>query len=90
MRVTLGASRGNLRLLIVRQALLPVAVGAALGLVGALALSRAMAGLLFEVGATDPLTFIAVMLVLVTSAIIASYVPASRASAIDPARALRH
>ena len=89
LRMTLGASRANLRLLIVRQALLPVAIGAAVGLAGAIAIGRVMSGLLFGVGATDPLTFGGVVLTLVGSAALASYLPARRASAVDPATALR-
>ena len=56
LRVTLGASSQSLRRLIVGQALVPVAVGAGVGLAGAVALGRVMSGLLFDVGAADPLT----------------------------------
>jgi putative ABC transport system permease protein len=89
LRMTLGASRQSLLRLIVGQALVPVAIGAGLGLAGALALGRVMSGLLFDVGAGDPVTLVAVLLTLMTSAALASYLPARRASALDPASALR-
>ena len=89
LRMTLGASGRSVRRLIVGQALVPVAVGAGVGLAGAVALGRVMSGLLFEVGAGDPLTLGAVILTLLASAALASYLPARRASALDPASALR-
>ena len=89
LRMTLGASRQSLRRLIVGQALVPVAVGAGVGLAGAVALGRVMSGLLFDVGASDPLTLGGVVVTLIASAALASYLPARRASALDPASALR-
>ncbi|MDA1094428.1 MAG: FtsX-like permease family protein [Acidobacteria bacterium] len=89
LRMTLGASRDSLRRLIVGQALVPVAAGAVVGLGGALAVGRLMSGLLFEVGAGDPLTLAGVVLTLLAAATLASYLPARRATALDPAEALR-
>jgi putative ABC transport system permease protein len=89
LRMTLGASRQSLRRLIVGQALVPVAVGAGVGLAGAVALGRVMSGLLFDVGSGDPLTLGGVVLTLTASAALASYLPARRASALDPASALK-
>jgi ABC-type antimicrobial peptide transport system permease subunit len=74
---------------VVRGALAIVGAGAAVGLVGALAGSRLVAALLFEVSPTDPLTLAAVCLLLLGVALVAAYLPARRASRVDPARALR-
>jgi len=89
VRMALGAGVGKVRGLMVRQALVPVAIGALVGLAAALALGRAIEGLLFEVGGSDPATLVAVTGVLALVALVASLVPAVRASRIDPARTLR-
>ncbi|MGH7720117.1 MAG: ADOP family duplicated permease [Gemmatimonadaceae bacterium] len=89
LRMALGAQQRQVRGLVVRQAMLPVAIGAAAGLVGAVALGRVMSGLLFEVRATDPLTIALVALLLGLVALAASYLPARRASRLDPLIALR-
>ena len=89
LRMTLGASSQSLRRLIVGQALVPVAVGAGIGLTGAVALGRVMSGLLFDVEAGDPLTLGGVIVTLLVSAALASYLPARRASTLDPASAPR-
>jgi ABC-type lipoprotein release transport system permease subunit len=67
----------------------PVAIGAALGLAGALAASRVIASQLFNVSRTDPLTIAAVVAALMGVALVASAVPARRAAAVDPTRALQ-
>ena len=90
VRIALGAQSGSVRWLVVRQALFPVAVGGVIGLVSAAALGRAMSDLLFEVSGTDPVTLGAVAFMLASVAITASYVPAFRASRLDPTVALRN
>lgn len=89
IRVALGAPQGQVQGLFVRHGLLLTALGVAVGLGAALAVTRLMTTLLFEVSALDPVTYVVVSLVLVTSALLASYLPARRASAVDPVEALR-
>ena len=87
--MTLGASRSAILTLIVRQGLAPVAAGLAVGVAGALFLTRSLEGLLFETAPNDPPTLLAVVAGLAVVATAACYVPARRATRIDPARALR-
>jgi putative ABC transport system permease protein len=89
VRMALGAESRHVLGLVVRQGLSAAAVGAAIGLAGAAALSRTMEGLLFGVAATDPLTFAAVILMLLSVTVVACYVPARRATRVDPTTALR-
>jgi putative ABC transport system permease protein len=89
VRVALGARAADILRLVLGRSAIFVGVGLAAGLFGALALSRVIRGLLFDVSATDPATFAAVAVVLGTVAFLASYVPARRAATIDPAVALR-
>ena len=89
IRMALGAAQRGVLGMILRQGLTLVLLGLLLGIGGALALSRLMDGLLFGVGATDPLTFIAVALVLLAVAAVACLIPARRATTIDPLVALR-
>lgn len=89
VRVALGADQGRVRRLVVRQALLPVLVGAGVGMAGAVAVSRGLQGLLYEVTGTDPLTFLSVLFTLVAVAVAASWLPAFRAARMDPVEALR-
>ena len=89
IRLALGAKRGEIMRMILRQGLVLAVAGAALGLAGALIVSHLMAGLLFGVTPTDPLTFVGVTLVLTAVALAASYVPAMRAMRVDPLVALR-
>lgn len=89
VRVALGADGGRVRRLVVRQALPPVLIGAAVGLAGAVPLGRAMSGMLFQIGGLDPLTFGSVVALLVGVAVAASWVPAWRASRMDPVESLR-
>jgi putative ABC transport system permease protein len=89
LRIALGAERGEVVGMVIRQGMITVLIGAALGLAAALATTRVMAGLLHEVSPTDPWTFIVVSLAVVLVALVASYIPARRASRVDPLVALR-
>jgi putative ABC transport system permease protein len=89
VRVALGAGRRQVRWLVVRQALLPVAVGAGLGFAASLGIGRLLTSQLFDVTPADPLTFLAVVLTFAAVAVTASYLPARRATALDPLDALR-
>jgi ABC-type antimicrobial peptide transport system permease subunit len=90
IRLALGAKRGEIMRMILRQGLALAVAGAALGLVGALIVSHLMAGLLFGVAPTDPLTFIGGTLVLTAVALSACYIPAMQAMRVDPLVALRY
>jgi len=89
IRLALGAAPRDLLLLVVRHGMSTAAVGMALGLAGAFALTRFMRTLLFGVEATDPVTFVAIALTLAGVALLATYVPARRAASIDPIVSLR-
>lgn len=89
IRIALGAQPARLLRAFVRQGLLLAGTGAALGLVAAAGLTRLMSSLLFGVTALDPLTYAAVSVLLIAAAVLASYLPARRAIAIDPVDALR-
>jgi ABC-type antimicrobial peptide transport system permease subunit len=73
----------------VRSALVMTAIGVAIGVCSAAGLMQLMKSLLFGVGPLDPFTYVAVLLVLAVSAVLASYLPARRAAAVDPVEALR-
>ena len=90
IRMALGAGKSDVLLMVVRQGLKVVLVGVAIGIAGAFALTRFLASLLFGVKPTDPLTFTAVSLILIAVALLACYIPARRASRIDPMVALRY
>jgi ABC-type antimicrobial peptide transport system permease subunit len=76
--------------MVIRQALELVAAGVSIGLVAALALTRVLTGMLFGIKSTDPLTFACVVAILVGVSLLASYIPARRATKIHPMVALRH
>jgi putative ABC transport system permease protein len=89
VRMALGAEQRHVLGLVVRQGLTTTAIGAVVGIAGAIAGSRLIEGLLFGITPTDPLTFAAVAVTLVIVATIACYVPAWRATRVDPTTALR-
>ena len=90
IRMALGAQTSDVLKLVVRQGMLLAAIGIAIGLMAALALSRVMKSLLYEVSATDPATFVLISLLLLGVALLANFVPARRASRVDPMVALRY
>jgi putative ABC transport system permease protein len=89
IRMALGARRRDVLALVLGQGMALAGIGVAIGLAAALALSRVLAGLLFGVSPADPATFGAVSLVMVAAALLACYVPARRATRVDPMVALR-
>jgi putative ABC transport system permease protein len=90
IRMALGARRGDVLRMVLGEALAIAGFGLGLGLAGAFALTRFMSGLLFQIGAHDPATFVALPLGLLLVAALATLVPAARAIRVDPAIALRN
>jgi predicted permease len=90
VRMVLGARAPDVLRLVLSQGILTTVIGLAFGVIGALLLTRAMQSLLFGVSATDPLTFAGVALLLGSAALLACYIPARRATRVDPIVALRH
>jgi putative ABC transport system permease protein len=89
VRAALGATKPRLLFMVVRQSLQLVLIGLALGVIASIALTRTLAGFLYGVTRTDPATFLAVGILVLWVALVASYVPARRAAGVDPVRALR-
>jgi putative ABC transport system permease protein len=90
VRMALGARQRHVLRLVFGQSLLMLVTGTAIGLVGAFALTRLMRTLLFEVTASDPLTYVSVVGLLTVVAVVACYIPARRAAKVDPLIALRY
>jgi len=89
IRLALGSPRATLQAMIVRHGLFVAGIGVVLGLAAAAGLTRFLVSLLFEISPVDPLTYAAVSVVLLAAAAAASYIPAHRASSINPVEALR-
>ncbi len=89
IRLALGAEKSRLGWMFVRSALVLTGIGMAIGLTAAAGLTRLMSSLLFGVSPMDPLTYVSVLITLAASAVLASYLPARRAAAVDPVEALR-
>jgi len=90
IRMALGAERHQLQWMVLRQSCRKLAIGLAFGIVGALAVTRLMASMLFGVGATDVLTFAVMAAILLVVTLVASYIPARHAARVDPVVALRN
>jgi putative ABC transport system permease protein len=89
IRIALGAAQSNIFRLIVGHAMSLVGISVILGLIGAFAATRLLNSLLFGVGASDPLTFAVIVLLVATVAFLAAWLPARRAAQVDPIVALR-
>ena len=90
IRMALGARPQDAVLLVLRQGTVPVLAGIAVGFAGSLAATRALSTLLYGISATDPLTFVLLSIFLASVALVASYIPARRATKVDPMVALRY
>ena len=90
VRVALGACSRDVLTMILSQGMRTIVIGIAIGIAGSLALTRTLSSLLFGITATDPLTFAAVIAFLIATALLACYIPARRATKVDPMVALRY
>ena len=90
IRVALGANAGRVRMMVLRQVAVMTIVGGLIGVAGAVGLGRAAGSMLYEIKGNDPVVFVVSALLLATVSLLAGYLPALRASRIDPIRALRY
>jgi putative ABC transport system permease protein len=90
VRMALGASPGNVMRLVLGQAAVTTGIGVLLGIVGSFILMRFLQSMLYQISAADPMTFAAVALLLIGVALLAAYLPARRATKVDPNVALRY
>jgi putative ABC transport system permease protein len=90
VRMALGAQPGQVLNLVLRQGIITIGIGVAAGIFGAIALTRTMQSMLYHTSATDPITFAGVAVLLTFIALLASYLPARRATRVDPVIALRY
>jgi putative ABC transport system permease protein len=90
IRMALGAERKTVLMMVIRQGIKLALIGVAIGIAGALVLTRFLSSLLYGVTPTDPLTFVAVSMILIAVALAACYIPARRAARVDPMVALRY
>ena len=90
VRMALGARRGEIARMVIRQGMLVALTGIVTGIAAAFGLTRLMATLLYDVKPTDPLTFAAVVIALSATSLLASWVPALKAARVDPLHALRY
>ena len=90
VRVALGATRDDIMRLVVGEGLRLAFVGVVIGILGALALTRLMSSMLYGIRATDPITFVIVAFAVIGMALLACFIPARRATKVDPIMALRY
>jgi len=90
LRMALGSETSRVIRMVIREGLALSGLGVAMGIGYAIAMTRVMSGLLFGIAPTDPLTYAALSLLLITVTVVACYIPARRASRVDPLVALRH
>jgi putative ABC transport system permease protein len=90
VRMALGAQRREVMTLVLRRGLVLAAAGIVIGVAGAIGLTRYMSGMLFDLTPLDPTTYVAVTILFALVALLACYLPARRATKLDPMMALRH
>jgi putative ABC transport system permease protein len=90
IRMALGAQKGDVVRMVAQQGMIPAVIGMGLGIVGAFGVSRLLSSLLYGVQPDDPITFVSVLLILAAVALVAIYIPARRATKVDPMVALRY